>query len=1166
MKKIFLVSMVCLLMMAIAAPIALADEADYTFKLSYSPSENLEVGDVITVTFDLINNDNVGYKMYMMQNEVLFDKEYFELVAGSITVAEGFSSGIRDNTRDTGRVVMINFIDQSKRGVDRPAQMFAGSFRLKIIKPCQDINIINQDFYLTDAEANDRPVAGENIVIDAVLKSAPALSTEVIVLGDDAVVSFTDNAAWRAAIQDVELDGESVVAYTIIGGSITLDGSLFPAVGNYNIKIIAEWYEDAVTTQEVIVLSAPPSLSTDAIMLGSNAVVSFTDDATWRAAIQDVELDGASVAYTIIGGSITLDASLFPAAGNYEIKVIAAGYTDAVVMQAVVAPLAPPALSTEVINPGNDVLVSFTDDATWRAAIQDVELDGASVAYTQSAGSITLAASLFPAVGNYEIKVIAAGYTDAVVMQAVVAILAPPTLNTSVIKPGDNAIISFTDDAAWRTVIQDVKLDGDSVVAYTIVGGSITLDASLFPAVGNYEIKVIAAGYTDAVVMQAVVAILAPPTLNTSVIMLGDDAVIRFTNDAAWREAIQDVEIDGVSAIFIAQNGRINIDGSCFTAAGDHEIKVIAEGYANAVVTQEVTALYAPPALSTEVIALGENAIIRFTDDEAWRGAIWRVAVNGSSVSYSLSEGIITLNAARFPDAGNYEIKVFATRYENAVATQVVIVPSVPPALSTNVIMLGDDAAISFTDDAVWSAAVQDVKLDGESVAYTLTEGSITLDGSLFPAAGNYEIKVIAAGYVNAVATQEVTAPSVPPALSTNAIVPGSNAVISFTDDAAWREAIQGVEVNGVSVAYTLTDGKITLDGSLFPNAGNYDIKVIAEGYTNAAVTQEVKALSVPPVLTASSITRGSNAVIRFTDDAVWRAAIRRVEINGESVAYTPAAGSITLAASLFPAVGNYDIKIIADWYVDATVTQAVTAPYVPPGNGGDSGNGNGPGTVIDIEDNEVPLAEVSAHIRYIYGYEDGTFGPEKNITRAEVAVIFYRLTDESHGVDEGPYKTAFSDVAVGSWYYDAVAYLEHYKILAGYPDGTFRPNDFISRAEFAKIAAVFAGLSNTVTLTFPDVPTSHWAAGYILSAADKGWVTGFPDGTFRPEDKITRVQVVTIINRMMERSIEKEDIPATALKFPDVPESHWGYADVVEASSEHVYTRKENGYELWDK
>ena len=905
MKKIFLVSIVCLLMMAFAASVVLADESDYTFKLSYSPSAGLRVGDVITVTFDLINDNNESYKMYVMQNEILFDKDYFELVADSIVVADGFVSATRDNTLNNGSVVLMNFVDMSKLGVERSAGIFVGSFQLRIINPCQDISIVNQDFYLTDAEAKKRPATGEDVTIDALAGSTPVLSANTIMPGSNAVISFTDDADWRGAVQRVEINGDSV-AYTLVNGSITLAGSLFPTVGNYAIKVIATGYADAMVTQPVA-LRTPPALTTQTIMPGSNAVISFTDDADWRGAAQRVEIDGVSVEYTLVNGSITLAGSLFPIGGNHLIRVIAAGYADAMVAQ-------------------------------------------------------------------------------------------PVTLRT-------------------------------------------------------------------------------PPALTTQTIVLGDNAIIDFIDDAAWRTAIERVEVDGIFPLYILDEGKMTIDGS---------------------------------------------------------GSLFSVE-------------------------GDFIVSVFAVGYEVATVIQSVV-RKTPPALTTDTIMQGSNAVISFTDNAIWCGAIQRVEIDGVSVEYTLVSGSITLAGSLFPVAGNYAIKVVATRYADATVTQQVIL-GTPPALAATPVRLGSNAVISFTDNAAWSGAIQRVEIDGVSVEYTLANGSITLAGSIFPAAGNYVVKVSAAGYGDTLVSQSVLP-KIPPTLTANSITVGNNANITFTDDVAWRGAVQRVEVNGTPREYTLVNGRITLAGSWFPSAGNYVIRVIAEGYEATLVTQIVTAPYIPPNppNPDDSGD------EIDIDEEEVPLAMVSEHIRYIYGYEDGSFGPERNITRAEVAAIFYRLIDDSNDAGAGPYKSSFNDVVEGEWYYEAVAYLEHCKILGGYPDGTFKPNDFITRAEFAKVAALFEKLSPTVTLTFPDVPDSHWAAASILSAADKGWISGFPDGTFRPEEKITRAQVVTIINNMQERSIEKADIPADALKYPDVLESHWAYTDIIEASSEHLFTRKENGNELWNE
>ena len=132
--------------------------------------------------------------------------------------------------------------------------------------------------------------------------------------------------------------------------------------------------------------------------------------------------------------------------------------------------------------------------------------------------------------------------------------------------------------------------------------------------------------------------------------------------------------------------------------------------------------------------------------------------------------------------------------------------------------------------------------------------------------------------------------------------------------------------------------------------------------------------------------------------------------------------------------------------------------------------------------------------------------------------------------------------------------------------NGFFRPDEPITRAEYAALASSFAKLSTDVPNSFPDVPDSHWAVGYINSVAAKGWVNGFAeDGTFQPEGKITRAQLVTIVNRMLERKIELADIPGNVTRYTDITFAHWAYCDIMEASVAHEYTRKDNGAELWE-
>jgi uncharacterized repeat protein (TIGR02543 family) len=245
-------------------------------------------------------------------------------------------------------------------------------------------------------------------------------------------------------------------------------------------------------------------------------------------------------------------------------------------------------------------------------------------------------------------------------------------------------------------------------------------------------------------------------------------------------------------------------------------------------------------------------------------------------------------------------------------------------------------------------------------------------------------------------------------------------------------------------------------------------------------------------------------------------------------------------------------------WQITTVGDKVLYARWSIIPNSGDTG--------IGIGDDTAPLATFESwHIPYIFGYPDGTVRPERSITRAEIAMIFFRLlADDEKTV---PRLSNFRDVQSGAWYAQAVAYLENLGILRGYSDGTFKPNRPISRAEFAVIAARFERLDDTAENAFSDISSAHWAFRYINSAAVRGWVQGFPDGTFRPDERISRAQVVTVTNRMLQRILRAEDIPSDIVTFTDLLKSHWAYADIIEASTDHdrydVRIRPD-GSEVW--
>ncbi|MBS1450570.1 MAG: VWA domain-containing protein [Oscillospiraceae bacterium] len=204
-------------------------------------------------------------------------------------------------------------------------------------------------------------------------------------------------------------------------------------------------------------------------------------------------------------------------------------------------------------------------------------------------------------------------------------------------------------------------------------------------------------------------------------------------------------------------------------------------------------------------------------------------------------------------------------------------------------------------------------------------------------------------------------------------------------------------------------------------------------------------------------------------------------------------------------------------------------------------------------------------HFAYVIGYPDGTVHPNGQITRAEVATIFFRLLRDE--VRDGAFTTSnsYSDVAYGKWYNNPISTMSALGIITGYPDGTFKPNKPITRAEFAAIAARFDETQSGKSATFSDV-IGHWAAKEIGIAYANEWIKGYPDGTFKPDQNITRAEAMTLINRVLERKPESPaDLLTNMNKWTDnLDTSKWYYLDVQEATNSHGYTRKTFNYELW--
>lgn len=209
------------------------------------------------------------------------------------------------------------------------------------------------------------------------------------------------------------------------------------------------------------------------------------------------------------------------------------------------------------------------------------------------------------------------------------------------------------------------------------------------------------------------------------------------------------------------------------------------------------------------------------------------------------------------------------------------------------------------------------------------------------------------------------------------------------------------------------------------------------------------------------------------------------------------------------------------------------------------------------VEAKRKPELNKKDHKQYMYGYPDWTFVPAANITRGEAAAMFARLFKEYPGLDYN-YKKYYTDVDESYWGFKEVAYLSEFGILSGYSDGTFRPNNKITRAEFVKIAESFEALTWGLS-PYNDVDGGHWAFRYIVSSAAKGWISGYPDGSFRPNSFISRAEAVTIVNRLLERRPDKDyiDTHKPELKpFTDLKPSYWAYYEIYEAVDGHDCNR----------
>ena len=303
-----------------------------------------------------------------------------------------------------------------------------------------------------------------------------------------------------------------------------------------------------------------------------------------------------------------------------------------------------------------------------------------------------------------------------------------------------------------------------------------------------------------------------------------------------------------------------------------------------------------------------------------------------------------------------------------------------------------------------------------------------------------------------------------------------------------------------------------------------------------------------------------------------YTAPAKQTLVNGSS--YTVAAVPASVSGSKNGVNGTFSFNgwkkddgtvLTGEQQLTADLTLHGVWTFTKKSSGGGGGGSHKP--TVTIPDDVPTGLNGDDHYAYIVGYPDSTVRPQNGITRAEVATIFFRLlTDETRNANSTK-SNSYSDVAAGAWYNHAVSTLSAMGIVKGDSHGKFNPNAPITRAEFAAIAARFDDKANTTAVDFSDI-ASHWAKDEISAAANNGWINGYTDGTFRPNNKITRAEAMTLVNRVLKRLPETaEDLHNDMIKWSDNSDtSAWYYLAVQEATNSHYYDLKENKHEKWSK
>ena len=404
------------------------------------------------------------------------------------------------------------------------------------------------------------------------------------------------------------------------------------------------------------------------------------------------------------------------------------------------------------------------------------------------------------------------------------------------------------------------------------------------------------------------------------------------------------------------------------------------------------------------------------------------------------------------------------------------------------------------------------------------------------------------------------------------------NAWVKASDDLTiYWPLPEGADTNTLKVLHFKNLHRDMTTGQIEDEIAECDVEIITPTVSGNHVTFEIGSGGFSPfaLVWEEKIPTYTITATAGTGGSITPAGVTTVQ-EGGSQSYTIKADSgYHISDVKVNGVSGGAVESYTFTNVRSNQTIAVTFSRNSSGGGGGGGGHTKPSDPDeDIPDESGPAdpfdtgvgnwLNTKDHNAYLGGYGGGLFGPDDNMTRGQAAQMFYNLLLDK----DVPITVSFTDVAPDAWYATAVNTLASLGIVTGYGNGQFGPDDSITRAQFTTIAMRFANLDTSGENIFTDVSEDDWFYEFVVGAIKYGWIGGYPDGRFGPNDTITRAQVTTIVNRMLGRSADEDYVERNIeelTRFTDVPDTHWAYYDIMEATNAHDYDHVK-GQENWNR